>query len=112
MVHQKDALDRTFQVLADPTRRRIIARLAQGEATVSELAEPHRMSLPAVMKHLAKLSDADLIVRRKRGRVVTCALKAERLRDAQRWLDQHLRFWTERLDALDRYLKEGKERRT
>lgn len=107
--HSEPSIDSIFAALADPTRRAIIACLAQGEASVSELAKPHDMSLPAVMKHLTVLGDAGLIVRRKQGRTVTCTLEAGPLEEARGWLDEHLRFWTERLDALGQLLEETTE---
>ena len=102
-------IDLTFSALADPTRRQIVERLLQGDATVSELAAPHDMSMPAVMKHVGKLVDAGLIERKKEGRVVTCSLRTDPLSDASAWLDHHLAFWNSRLDALDRYLSEQKK---
>lgn len=107
--YSERSIDPVFAALADPTRRAIVARLARGEATVSELAGPHAMSLPAVMKHLGVLGEAGLIERRKRGRSVTCTLKAAPLEKARAWLDEHLKFWTERLDALERFLDQSKE---
>lgn len=102
-------IDTTFSALADPTRRQIVQRLLQGEASVSELAEPHAMSLPAILKHVAKLEEAGLVQRTKVGRTVTCSLRIEPLDEASTWLNTHLAFWNERLDALDLYLKRRKE---
>lgn len=104
-------LDSTFGALADPTRRAILERLAQGEATVTELAAPHRMSLPAVSKHLRVLESARLIVRRKDGRVRRCRLAGRPMRDAARWIDRYRTFWEQQLDALGEYLSasEAKE---
>jgi DNA-binding transcriptional ArsR family regulator len=101
--------DAVFSALADPTRRRIISQLIDGEASITALAKPHSMSLPAVMKHLAVLSDAGLVVREKKGRVVTCRLNPDPLAEAQAWLEHHLAFWTKRLDALDQFLKTDTE---
>ena len=107
--HREPGIDPIFAALADPTRRAIVARLAQGKASVSELAKPYDMSLPAVMKHLAVLGDAGLVERRKQGRTVTCTLRAGPLEEARGWLDEHVRFWTARLDALGRLLDETQE---
>jgi DNA-binding transcriptional ArsR family regulator len=102
MVNQTPlSLDRTFAALADPTRRAIVARLGEEEAvTVSELARPFAMSLPAVMKHLDVLTDAGLVTRTKSGRTVTCRLEAEPMREALAWLERYERFWTAGLDRL------------
>ncbi|MGD1922998.1 MAG: ArsR/SmtB family transcription factor [Paracoccaceae bacterium] len=108
MVNQ-DALDNTLGALADPTRRAIVQRLLESDATLSELAEPHDMSLPAVMKHVGKLVDAGLVTRAKSGRVVTCSLNIDPLDDAQKWLAEMLEFWNQRFDALDAYLAQQKE---
>ncbi len=97
-------LDRTFSALSDPTRRRILTQLLQGKRSISELAKPHRMSLPAVMKHLDVLSDAGLIARKKTGRTVVCTLQAKPLQNTVDWLLQYRRFWEERFDRLDAYL--------
>jgi DNA-binding transcriptional ArsR family regulator len=100
-------LDRTFAALADPTRRALLARLSEKDGlSVSELAKPHSMSLPAVMKHLDVLSDAGLVTRSKEGRVVSCKLRAEPMREANDWLNRYTRFWTERLDQLAAFLEE------
>lgn len=94
-------LDRVFSALSDPTRRGLIDRLAREQAvTVSELARPLPMSLPAVMKHLDVLEGAGLIARRKSGRSVTCRLVARPLEDATAWLARYERFWSESLDRL------------
>lgn len=102
MVHHQPApLDRLFGALADPTRRALLERLEQAEAlTVSELAAPLPISLPAVLKHLEVLEAAGLIARRKQGRRVTCRLTAAPLEDAMGWLARYQRFWTESLDRL------------
>jgi len=100
------ALDRTFAALADPTRRTLLARLGEGNLSVSELARPLPMSLPAVMKHLAVLSDAGLIVRRKTGRTVACELVATPMEQAVDWLNRYQRFWSERLDRLAAFVEE------
>jgi DNA-binding transcriptional ArsR family regulator len=99
-------LDRTFAALADPTRRAILARLARGEATVGELAEPLPMTQPAVSKHLKVLERAGLIVRGRRAQWRPAELRAEPLREAADWLAEYRRLWEERLDRLDAYLRE------
>src|ERR1700746_3403136 len=105
--YQDAALDRTFAALADPTRRALLARLANSEAlSVSELAAPFAMSLPAVMKHLDVLSDAGLVKRTKTGRTVACRLEAEPMRDAFEWLNRYEKFWSDRLSSLALYLEE------
>jgi len=107
MVKQEiNRLDRTFAALADPTRRGILASLAQGERCVTDLAKPHRMSLPAVSKHLRVLEKAGLIRRQRRGRVHQLALDARPMHEAQQWLAEYRQFWEESLDRLDAYLKE------
>ena len=101
-------LDRAFGALAHPIRRGILARLATGEATVSELAKPFKVSAPAISKHMRILEDAGLLSRRKQGREHRCRLEAKRMQEAERWLELHRTFWNERLDALERYLKKNK----
>lgn len=98
---QEQVLDRTFAALADPTRRALLARLEGEESvSVSELARPFAMSLPAVMKHLDVLNEAGLIEKRKEGRTVSCSLHAEPMREAMEWLERYKRFWTGNLDRL------------
>jgi DNA-binding transcriptional ArsR family regulator len=105
--YYKPDLDRTFAALADPTRRALLARLSETDAiSVSELAKPFTMSLPAVMKHLDVLSDAGLVIRNKTGRTVSCRLRAEPMERANEWLNRYQRFWTERLDQLAAFLEE------
>lgn len=99
-----DALSTTFTALADPTRRAIIARLSQGDATVSELAEPFDLSLPTVSRHIASLERAGLVRKRRRGQERTCALDTERLRDAEAWIVQYRDFFESRFDALARHI--------
>ena len=101
-------LDVTFAALADPTRRAILVRLAEGNASVGELALPFAISRPAVSKHLRVLERAGLVQRSKDGRVSRCGLDARPMRDAAEWVARYRRFWEERLDALATYL-EGKE---
>src|SRR6202011_578110 len=105
--YQPHRLDGIFSALSDPTRRAVLARLSEAsELSVSTLAEPFAMSLPAVLKHLDVLEGAGLIRRRKSGRTVSCRLNAAPLQEAQRWLAHYERFWSDRLDALARYLAE------
>src|SRR5262249_28467290 len=105
--YRRPDLDRTFAALGDPTRRALVARLSEKEGlSVSELAKPFAMSLPAVMKHLDVLSDAGLVQREKNGRIVTCRLRAEPMRDANDWLNRYQKFWSERLDRLAAFLEE------
>ncbi|MEV0295447.1 metalloregulator ArsR/SmtB family transcription factor [Nocardia sp. NPDC050710] len=99
-----DELSRTFAALADPTRRAILARLADGEATVSELAEPFAMSLPAISKHLKVLERAGLITRGQHAQWRPCRLDAAPLGPATDWLDRYRQFWDGRFDRLDAHL--------
>jgi DNA-binding transcriptional ArsR family regulator len=101
-----DQLSLTFAALADPTRRAILARLAQGEASVTELAAPFAISLPAVSKHLRVLSEANLIERRVNARWRMVTLKAEPLRDAEAWIDAYRHFWEHSLDRLATFLEQ------
>lgn len=101
-----DTLTRTFAALADPTRRAILARLAYGEATVTELAEPFDMTLPAISKHLKVLERAGLISRRREAQRRPCRLEAESLREAAGWIEHFRRLWDESFDRLDAYLRE------
>lgn len=104
--YQDNDLDVTFAALADPTRRAILARLATGDASVGELAEPFAMSLPAVSKHLGVLEEAGLLTRQKDGRVRRCHLEPEPMRHAAQWIEQYRQFWESQLDSLARYLEE------
>jgi DNA-binding transcriptional ArsR family regulator len=97
-------LDATFSALANPTRRAILAALSQREASVMELTQPYRMSLPAVMKHLRVLERAGLVSQKKTGRVRRCRLAVQPLQQASNWLAQYRTFWENQLNALDRYL--------
>jgi DNA-binding transcriptional ArsR family regulator len=101
-----DELSVTFQALADPTRRAILARLAQGEATVLELAEPFQLSLPAVSKHLKVLQKAGLISQGRRAQWRPCRLEPARLRDVSDWVERYRQIWEERFGRLDEYLRE------
>lgn len=110
MMTPSERLDRTFAALVDPTRRAILARLeGEGGTSVSELAEPFAIKLPAVMKHLDVLEDAGLITRSKNGRIVTVRLSPEPMRGAMEWLKRYERFWSAGLDRLGAYA-EAKER--
>jgi DNA-binding transcriptional ArsR family regulator len=108
MVDFSDAqLDRAFAALADPTRRTILDRLARNEElAVTEIAAPFAVSLPAVMKHLDVLARAGLIERAKTGRTVRCSLRAGPMETAMQWLTRYERFWTEKLDALAKFVEE------
>jgi DNA-binding transcriptional ArsR family regulator len=99
-----DPLSVTLAALADPTRRAILARLADGEATVSELAAPFAMSLPGVSKHLKVLREAGLVSQGRDAQWRPCRIEPERLRDVSDWLEGYRRIWDDRLDRLDRYL--------
>jgi DNA-binding transcriptional ArsR family regulator len=105
-------LDAVFSALADPTRREIVRRLSAGDASVSELAEPFEMSLPAVSKHLGVLEDAGLLIREKEGRVRHCRLVAAPMQEALEWIARYGRFWEEQFDSLAEFLSEsgGKEK--
>ncbi|MBN3885431.1 MAG: metalloregulator ArsR/SmtB family transcription factor [Nostoc sp.] len=101
-----DQLSITFAALADPTRRAILAHLAKGEASVTELAKPFEMSLPAISKHLNVLKRAGLITQSREAQWRPCQIKAEQLKDAADWIEQYRQLWEERLDRLDDYLHE------
>jgi DNA-binding transcriptional ArsR family regulator len=100
-----DRLSATFQALADPTRRAILARLALGETSVSELAKPFEMSMPAVSKHLKVLEHAGLISRSRDAQMRPCKIEAQALKQADDWLEEYRRLWEQRLDRLEDYLK-------
>ena len=100
----QDLLSSTFAALADPTRRAILARLALGETSVTELAKPFEMSMPAVSKHLKVLERAGLISRGREAQWRPCRLDAGPLKDAASWIEEYRRFWAPHLDALERYL--------
>src|SRR5579862_4970105 len=100
-----NALDHTFGALADPTRRAILVRLARGEATVGELAQPFDMSLPAISRHREVLEEASLITNERHGKHRHCRLRPEALSAAANWLDFHRRFWTGSFERLDTHLK-------
>ncbi|MBM3539131.1 MAG: helix-turn-helix transcriptional regulator [Alphaproteobacteria bacterium] len=105
--YQDAALDRTFAALADPTRRALLAQLShRADISVSDLARPFPVSLPAIMKHLAVLSDAGLIRRTKTGRTVACRLNAGPMEEAMEWLTRYQRFWSEQLDRLAAFVED------
>ncbi|WP_404934643.1 ArsR/SmtB family transcription factor [Nitratireductor sp. L15S-10] len=103
---QTDALSATFSALADPTRRAMLARLAEGEATVNELAEPFEMTLPAISKHLKVLEKAGLVSRGKHAQFRPCRLEAGPLKDIAGWVETYRRYWEASFDRLDNYLEE------
>ena len=103
-------LDSAFSALADPTRRAILARLAEGEATVMELAEPFEMSMPAISKHLKVLERAGLIARGREAQWRPCRLEASPLKDVSDWVEHYRRFWEQSFDRLDDYLLELKSK--
>ena len=105
-MNSTDRLNRTFGALADPTRRAILARLAKGEASVTELAEPFEMSLPAISKHLKVLEHAGLVSRGRERQWRPARLRATPLKEVAEWTDRYRRFWDERYDRLDEYLDE------
>ena len=101
-----DRLSTTFAALADPTRRAILGKLSRGEKSVTELAKPFKMTLPAVSKHLKVLERAGLIERGREAQWRPCRLKVRRLREASDWLDSYRQFWEQSFDRLDVYLRE------
>ena len=105
-----DQLTATFSALADPTRRAILARLATGEASVNQLAEPFRMTLPAISKHLKVLQKAGLITRGRDAQFRPCKLEAEPLKEASDWIGRYRDFWEQSFDRLDDYLRELQEK--
>jgi len=112
MVKYSSSLDSTFGALADPTRRAILATLMLGQASITELAKPYRMSLPAVMKHLHVLEQAGLVSQKKTGRTRRCQLAAKPLKDAEAWLSQYRIFWEGTFDSLERYLSQSNQSET
>ena len=112
MVHKYDTADHlsaTFAALADPTRRAILARLSSGETSVTELAEPFDMSMPAISKHLKVLERAGLIARGREAQWRPCRLEAAPLKDVADWVERYRAIWEQRLDRLDGYLRELKK---
>src|SRR6476469_5328299 len=106
MLNQSAALDRMFQALADPTRRAMVERLTRGPASVSELARPLAMSLPAVVQHLQVLEASGLVRSEKTGRVRTCRMEPAALQAAERWIAERRATWERRLDRLGDFLAE------
>jgi DNA-binding transcriptional ArsR family regulator len=111
MVKSAENLDEVFSALADPTRREILVALAEEERSVGELAEPFKISLPAISKHLSVLERAGLISREREGRVRRCRLEPEPLADALQWIASYGRFWEDSFDSLERVLKQPKGKR-
>ncbi len=109
MLKQSAALDLVYSALADPTRRAMIAQLVRGPASVSELARPLKMSLPAVSQHLKVLEDSGLVASRKVGRVRTCRLDPKRLDAAQSWIAEQRSLWDSRFDRMDELLLKGEK---
>src|SRR6516162_1108979 len=107
----EDRLSETFAALANSTRRAILARLAEGGATVNELAEPFEMTLPAISKHIKVLERAGLVVRGQLAQFRPCSIDAEPLRDVSTWAEQYRSVWEERFDRMDEYLKELQRQR-
>lgn len=106
MLNYQTPLDLAFQALADPTRRALVERLTQGSASVSELAKPLPMSLPAVMLHLKVLEESGLVKSQKVGRVRTCRVEPQMLSQAERWITERRQMWERNLDRLGQYLAE------
>jgi len=104
-------LNAVFSALSDPTRRAIVERLAKGRSSVSELARPFKISLPAISKHLRILEEAGLLIRTKTGRVHYLRLNSTPLRNAIRWIERYRQFWENRFDVLDAYLKNNRKTR-
>jgi DNA-binding transcriptional ArsR family regulator len=111
MLNQTTSLDLMFQALADPTRRQIVDRLSKGPASVSELAQPFAMSLPAVVQHLQVLEQSGLVTTKKTGRVRTCTIDTEALSQAEKWLNERRMTWNRRLDRLDVMFASGEDER-
>jgi DNA-binding transcriptional ArsR family regulator len=107
--HRSDDLDLLFHALSDPTRRAIIEALAHGKASVTELAEPYEMSLPAVSKHLKILETAGIVVREREGRVHRLTLDGKQMKAALAWIERYRRFWMPRFDALDALLTSSRK---
>jgi DNA-binding transcriptional ArsR family regulator len=105
--HSEHHLDLAFAALAHPIRRGILARLSSGEATVSELARPFRVSAPAISRHMRILEEAGLLSRIRHGRAHRCRLEQQRMKEAEAWIERHRKVWIDRLDALERFLKEN-----
>ena len=110
MLNQDGQLDRMFHALADPTRRHIVDRLSRGPMSVSELAAPLSMSLPAVVQHLQVLEGSGLVTTRKVGRVRTCTLDTGQLSRAEQWINKRRELWNQRLDALGALLSQAEDK--
>ncbi|MFQ5797100.1 MAG: ArsR/SmtB family transcription factor [Bacteroidota bacterium] len=108
--YSSGSLNATFSALADPTRRAILARLARGETSVTKLAKPFDVSLPAISKHLHVLENAGLIRRQKKGRVHRCRFVGEPMKDAAIWIERYRRFWEGQFEALAEYLDKSNEK--
>lgn len=106
MLQYSESLDRVFHALSDPARRMMVERLARGPASVSELAEPHDMSLSAVVQHLKLLEESGLVTSEKIGRVRTCRAEPKALHSAERWIAERRTSWEKRFDRLEQYLAE------
>lgn len=109
MLNQQLPVDRLFHALADPARRTMVDRLSRGPATVSELAQPLEMSLPAVMQHLQILEASGLVRSAKQGRVRTCHIQRQALQPVERWINERRAAWERRLDRLGAFLAEGED---
>jgi DNA-binding transcriptional ArsR family regulator len=107
MVNYEGRLDLAFGALSHPIRRGILARLSTGEATIAELAKPFKVTAPAITKHMRILEDAGLLSRKKQGREHHCRLEKKRMKEAEAWIEKHSKFWNDKLDALEKYLKEN-----
>lgn len=103
--YSEGTLDRAFGALAHPIRRGILARLAKGEATVTELAKPYHVSAPAITKHMRILEEAGMLSRRRDGREHHCRLETKRMQEAEHWIEHYIQFWEGSLDRLDTYLQ-------
>ena len=111
VIYSNATLNRTFSALADPTRRMLLASLAEAKSmTVSQLSAPLPMSMPAVLKHLDVLGDAGLVTRQKVGRTVQCSINAEPMAAAMEWLERYQIFWSERLDRLAAFVETDAEK--
>lgn len=109
--YNSHTLDKTFSALSNPIRRTIVEKLADGESTVSQLAEPFDVSLPAISKHLRILEDAGLLARTKDGRIYRCSLRGTPIQQAADWLERYRMFWERKFDALDTHLKKSTKKR-
>lgn len=110
MTNHSPGLDQTFRALSDPTRRAVVAALGRGPASVSDLARPFEMALPTFLQHLRVLEESGLIATQKVGRVRTCTLDKQPLARAERWLEDQKTLWTKRLDQLDAFVLQLKDR--